>query len=321
MTKAKKLPSGRWRVQTYDKGERRSFTGDTKKQAELMAAEYLASRRAAPADMTVGEAALGYIEIKKAVLSPTTTASYREILKNRFGGIAGVCLKDLDQIKVQEWAGRLANTAAPKTVKNAHGFLAAVLGLYAPSMRLNTKLPTVPDPELYVPSDADVKKLLGGIRGSNLEVAVLLAAFGPMRRGEICALEGKDVDGARVAVSKAMKWDGEAKEWVVGNVKTKKSERVIEFPQFVADRIAGIEGRVCPLTPNSVTEMFAEKLEALGLPHFRFHDLRHYSASIMHAMGVPEAYIMKRGGWGDATPSARSTGTRWTKRRGRRTPP
>ncbi|MCB7523198.1 tyrosine-type recombinase/integrase [[Clostridium] hylemonae] len=34
-----------------------------------------------------------------------------------------------------------------------------------------------------------------------------------------------------------------------------------------------------------------------GLNHFRFHDLRHYSASIQHALGIPDAYIMERGGW------------------------
>ena len=34
-----------------------------------------------------------------------------------------------------------------------------------------------------------------------------------------------------------------------------------------------------------------------GLPDMRFHDLRHYQASILHALGVPDAYIMQRGGW------------------------
>ena len=33
------------------------------------------------------------------------------------------------------------------------------------------------------------------------------------------------------------------------------------------------------------------------MPHFRFHDLRHYCASIQHALGIPDAYIMQRGGW------------------------
>jgi len=38
-------------------------------------------------------------------------------------------------------------------------------------------------------------------------------------------------------------------------------------------------------------------LKRLSIPHFRFHDLRHYSASIMHAIGIPDQYIMQRGGW------------------------
>lgn len=33
------------------------------------------------------------------------------------------------------------------------------------------------------------------------------------------------------------------------------------------------------------------------MQHFRFHDLRHYSASIMHTIGIPDVYIMERGGW------------------------
>ena len=28
--------------------------------------------------------------------------------------------------------------------------------------------------------------------------------------------------------------------------------------------------------------------------------LRHYSASIMHAIGVPDQYILQRGGWTDS---------------------
>ena len=52
-------------------------------------------------------------------------------------------------------------------------------------------------------------------------------------------------------------------------------------------------------------EIFEKLLEARGMtgeekedgPKFRFHDLRHYCASIMHAIGIPDQYIMSRGGW------------------------
>lgn len=51
---------------------------------------------------------------------------------------------------------------------------------------------------------------------------------------------------------------------------------------------------------NSVKESDRDAYSSVqhaGLPHFRFHDLRHYSASIQHALGIPDAYIMQRGGW------------------------
>ena len=34
-----------------------------------------------------------------------------------------------------------------------------------------------------------------------------------------------------------------------------------------------------------------------GVPRFSFHKLRHYYASSLHALGVPDKYIMASGGW------------------------
>lgn len=51
MAKAKKLPSGSWRCQVYDytdfKGKRyyESFTAETKKEAEYLAAEFALNKK------------------------------------------------------------------------------------------------------------------------------------------------------------------------------------------------------------------------------------------------------------------------------------
>lgn len=37
-------------------------------------------------------------------------------------------------------------------------------------------------------------------------------------------------------------------------------------------------------------------MNALGRS-YRFHDLRHFCASWMHSLGVPDSYIMQRCGW------------------------
>lgn len=51
------------------------------------------------------------------------------------------------------------------------------------------------------------------------------------------------------------------------------------------------------LNPHSITIMFQRMLDRNNINHFRFHDLRRYSASIRHALGIPDAYIMADGGW------------------------
>lgn len=60
---------------------------------------------------------------------------------------------------------------------------------------------------------------------------------------------------------------------------------------------AGEAEHIVNLVPTSITNQFKKALNRSGLPHFRFHDLRHFQASILHAMGVPDKYIMERGGW------------------------
>lgn len=72
--------------------------------------------------------------------------------------------------------------------------------------------------------------------------------------------------------------------------------RYIEYPQFVADKWKGVTNHIVPLTPNYITDHFREVLLNANLPHFHFHDLRHYSASIQYALGVPDSYIMQRSG-------------------------
>ena len=75
------------------------------------------------------------------------------------------------------------------------------------------------------------------------------------------------------------------------------SEIKAEYPDFVIERLSGISGKITNLTPSVITKQFSKKLKEAEIPHFRFHDLRHYAVSILHAMNIPDKYIMARGGW------------------------
>jgi integrase len=44
-------------------------------------------------------------------------------------------------------------------------------------------------------------------------------------------------------------------------------------------------------SPNSITDGFAELLKRNGIPHYRFHDLRHYAVSTMLLLNIPKKYI------------------------------
>lgn len=117
----------------------------------------------------------------------------------------------------------------------------------------------------------------------------------------MCALTADDVDRAAntVTVNKAMVPDKNNVYVVKTSAKSKAGNRTVTLPREVIDKIAPSEGacRIVNLNPHQISQNFSRVLEINELPHFRFHDLRHYQASILHAMGVPDKYIMERGGW------------------------
>lgn len=57
------------------------------------------------------------------------------------------------------------------------------------------------------------------------------------------------------------------------------------------------EGRIYTHDANYMLKRLHAVCEALGLPGVRLHDLRHINASVGLLLGVPDKYMMERGGW------------------------
>lgn len=306
MAKAKKLPSGNYRALAYDytdaagKRHYRSFTAPTAKEAQFKAAEYMMNKKTQKygTSKTFGEALDSYISNRESVLSPRTIMDYKRIRQNDLQELMDINIYDMTQEIIQSTINADAKIHSPKTVRNNHGLIAAVLKQYRPDFALNTALPKKIRPDIYIPSDEDIKRLLKEVKETDMELPVLLAAFGPMRRGEICALNTKNITGniVHVCCNMVRTQDG---GWVIRQPKSYAGDRYIDYPDFVAEKWSRINGRITSLTPNNITDRFFYVLKRAGLPHFRFHDLRHYSASIQHALGIPDSYIMQRGGWGN----------------------
>lgn len=310
MAKAKKLPSGSWRCQVYDytddNGKRHyeSFTFESKKEAEYMAAEFAMGkqRRNQNANLCVKEALSVYCKTKEHVLSQTTLMAYGSMARNSFSEINDLTLKKLTSSTLQAWVNKLSASHSPKTVHNVYGYLTAVLDMYTPDLHFKVTLPQKRKPSFYVPSDSDIQALMSyyGEKDKEMLKGVLLAAFGTLRRSEICALTADDINGTQIRVDKAMVKCVD-NSWIIKTTKTVSSTRDVEMPRFVLDLLPK-EGALVSLNPTNITDRFAHAFDKLNIHRFRFHDLRHYAASIMHALGVPDVYIMKQGGWAsDAT--------------------
>ena len=89
--------------------------------------------------------------------------------------------------------------------------------------------------------------------------------------------------------------------WVIKRPKSFAGDRFISYPGFVADKLKGIHGKITNLNPSQISDRFSDLLDDNQIHHFRFHDLRHYCASELHTLGIPDVYIMQRGGWEDDT--------------------
>ncbi len=302
MATAKKLPSGKWRIQPAKVVDgvvlRRSFTDSDRRKVELAAAQWLADteEQNKTENITLRQAYKRYIDSKENILSPGTIRIYKNTAEAHLQSIMDIKVSALKMEQIQRAINIAAAEVSPKTIRNIHGLLSAVLRMFRPGFVLTTTLPQKVPANLYIPDDNDVKRLMNAVRETDMEVPILLAAFGPMRRGEICALTSDDIHGNIVSVNKAVVRDEDGKT-VVKVPKTSSSYRDIEFPDFVIEKLNGISGKITNISPAHITRRFKKILINNDIPIFRFHDLRHYNVSILHAMNVPDKYIMARGGW------------------------
>lgn len=304
MANAKKLPSGAFRCLVYvgmvdGKRKYKSFTADTKRKAEYAADRYLLLNKA-QRELTIGQAADRYIELKKDVLSPATIRDYTITRNSYLKSIENVMLSDIDTPLVQKWVSEMSKTLSPKSVRNHYAFLTAVVGHFDKA-RKNTLVPSLPPlirKKYTLPTDEDIKALLDYFRGTYMEAVVYLAAIGTLRRAEICGLNHSAFDGDYINVTTNVVRD-ESGNHVEKGTKTASSTRRVRMPHKVIERILELcpEDPMIPLKPDTLSVYFGRAVKKLKLRPIKLHGLRHYAASVMHYLGVPAQYAMTRGGW------------------------
>jgi integrase len=134
----------------------------------------------------------------------------------------------------------------------------------------------------------------------HLRPAVLLGAFVGLRTAEACGLRVADVDFMRGVVSPAVQWPAEP-------LKSETSRTAVPIPQELALDLSaavarwggqtivtdGIGGQASPWSIDRAVRSARKKIK--GMPEgFRFHDLRHYLASLLIASGADVKVVQAR---------------------------
>jgi integrase len=132
-----------------------------------------------------------------------------------------------------------------------------------------------------------------------LRPAILLAAFAGLRIAEAVALRVSDVDFMRGIISPAIQYPGV-------ELKTAESRTPVAIPQELSLELSrnankwGSETLVTnawgrSISPHRLEKYFRDaRATVKGLPEgFRFHDLRHYFASLLIAQGLDVKVVQK----------------------------
>jgi len=296
--KVEKLTDNTYRVRKVYKGKRyTAYFDHIPDDRELL---IIMSEKMQNTDFGQNTASFGaycnkYIESKVNVLSPSTIGGYRKIVRQLSQGFKDKPLYDIEQIDIQNEINRYAVDRSPKSVRNLHGFISAVLGVFRPNMKIHTTLPQKRKYDGNIPTTEGIKMIIDASKGTPYHIGFQLAVLG-MRRSEICAATPADIHGNFLTINKTRLYDEENHLVIRDNTKTEESTREIYLPDALIKEIEDA-GVIYDRTPPMLVKTLHKYQDMFGLERFRLHDLRAFYVSYAHAIGIPDAYIMQSGGW------------------------
>jgi integrase len=275
-------------------------------------------------------------EVHRPTIRVSTYVKYRVFVYKHFIPVLGhLRLQKLTPQHVQSFYRQKEKEGlSTKTIQVMHGVLHKALDMAVRWSLVSRNVcdvvspPRVARTERRLLSIEQVHHLLGVVRGHWLEVLLTMAVTLGMRRGEMLALRWADVDlkGRWVQVCRTVDYvTGHG--YVETEPKTAAGRRVIALPFFVggilerhrdrqreAKKKAGdawqdrdlvfANGRGGYVSPMYLLALFHKALVEAGLPHMRFHDLRHSAVTLLVGMGVPLKVVQEIVGHSDITMTA-----------------
>lgn len=294
-------------------------------------------------DMLFADYLLEWLEIAKGRLAVATYSSYAAMIKKPVGPYfrqRNLTLRELEARHLQMFYSEMLRKVKPNTVIHYHAIIHSALKYAVKTDMLVQNVADKvdrPKKNSFQPvflSAEEMQKMFEVLRGTKLELPVLVAAFYGFRRGEVLGLKWDAIDFERGTISvirtvTTITLDGKQTEIEQQSAKTKSSLRTLpligSFREYFLQvkEAQELNKQVCGncynheydgfvfvdelgerMRANYLTSAFPKFLEDHGLRRMRFHDLRHSCASLLLANGVPLKHIQEWLGHSDFTTTA-----------------
>ena len=283
-------------------------------------------------DMLFADYLLEWLEIAKGRLAVATYSSYAAMIKKPVGPYfrqRNLTLRELEARHLQMFYSEMLRKVKPNTVIHYHAIIHSALKYAVKTDMLVQNVADKvdrPKKNSFQPvflSAEEMQKMFKALRGTKLELPVLVAAFYGFRRGEVLGLKWDAIDFERGTISvirtvTTITLDGKQTEIEQQSAKTKSSLRTLpligSFREYFLQvkEAQELNKQVCGncynheydgfvfvdelgerMRANYLTSAFPKFLEDHGLRRMRFHDLRHSCASLLLANGVPLKQIQE----------------------------
>ena len=239
-----------------------------------------------------------------ATRRPSTVRQARVHIAQILAGFGDMALSAVRPSHVKSWTARLrADGYEASYVYALHGRLGQVFadavhdGIAPRSPCSRRTSPGMGKQRPYVATTEQVWALHDAMP-LRLRPAVLLAAFAGLRAAEACGLRAADVDFMRGVIRPAVQYPAE-------ELKTEISRTAVPISRSLANELAASAhhgehllagadgGQLSPAALGHAMQRVRKKVD--GLPAgFRYHDLRHYFASMLIASGADVKTVQAR---------------------------
>lgn len=319
---------GYWIAQmTLENGWQKQFSAKSEKEANAALRKALDDLERGSLITETDQLLRHYLEdwlehVKRPSIKRSRYLRYRDLLDQQILPALGhLTLQKLKPEHLEGfYARKLKEGLSAATIHLIHGVVhqavekAVSRQLLAYNVCDDATLPRITRHERQVLNEEQVHKLLEVARGHRFEVLMTLALATGMSRGELLALQWKDIDwnDGSLDIRHSVNWYS-GQGFVVSEP---KSRRKIMLPGCVLDLLrqqcahqretrlkAGSAWQdhdvvFCNGTgnfshPTHLGVDFQRFLKQAGLPHIRFHNLRNSTATLLLAMGVNPAVIQE----------------------------